>query len=128
MIIIIIIIIIIINIIIIQWCNNSNYHFQIIHVLVVGHRYVRLQYSNVRIHVLPACTSEPKLRYFHIFQEAEAPIISRQSAHDGGKFVRSTHRPPLPPKIYPWYSFLLEAESTPGPYCGRKDKVNERSQ
>jgi len=23
------------------------------------------------------------------------------------------------------YSFLLEANSTPGPYCGRKDYVNE---
>jgi hypothetical protein len=25
-----------------------------------------------------------------------------------------------------WYSFLLEAESNPGPYCGRKDYVNEK--
>ena len=25
------------------------------------------------------------------------------------------HRPPLPPGKYPWYSFLLEAELTPGP-------------
>jgi hypothetical protein len=24
------------------------------------------------------------------------------------------HRPPLPPMKYSWYSFLLEAESTPG--------------
>ena len=111
---------------IIQLCNNINYHFQIIHVLVVGDRHVRLQYNNVRI--LPVCSSEPKLRYFRIFQEAEAPRISRQSAHEYGQFVRSTHRPPLPSKRYPWYSFLLEAESTPEPYCGRKNKVNERSQ
>jgi hypothetical protein len=27
---------------------------------------------------------------------------------------------------YSWYSFLLEAESTPGPLCGRKDYVNEK--
>jgi hypothetical protein len=40
--------------------------------------------------------------------------ISRQSAYEGGK-VSPTHRPPLPPRIYSWYSFLLEAESTPGP-------------
>jgi len=34
---------------------------------------------------------------------------------DGGKVVSLTHRPPLPPRKYSWYSFLLEAESTPGP-------------
>jgi hypothetical protein len=45
--------------------------------------------------------------------------ISRQSAQDGGKIINPTHRPPLPPRKYSWYSFLLEAESTPGPYCGR---------
>jgi len=37
--------------------------------------------------------------------------ISRQLAHEGGK-VSSTHRPPLPPRKYSWYLFLLEAEST----------------
>jgi hypothetical protein len=31
------------------------------------------------------------------FQEVEAPRISRQSAHEGGKVVSPTHRPPLPP-------------------------------
>ena len=40
--------------------------------------------------------------------------ISRQSVHEGGKFVRPTHRSPLPPTIYCWYSFLLEVESTQG--------------
>ena len=40
--------------------------------------------------------------------------ISRQSAHEGGKVVSSTQRPPLSPRKYSWYSFLLEAESTPG--------------
>jgi hypothetical protein len=39
--------------------------------------------------------------------------ISRQSAHEGCKVVNPTHRPPLPPRKYSWYSFLLEAESTP---------------
>jgi hypothetical protein len=28
---------------------------------------------------------------------------------------------------YAWYSFLLEAEPTSGPQCGRKDYVNEKS-
>jgi hypothetical protein len=41
--------------------------------------------------------------------------ISRQSAHESGKVVSPKHRPPLPPKKYSWYSFLLEDESTPGP-------------
>ena len=40
--------------------------------------------------------------------------ISRQSAHKDGKVVRPTYRPPLSPRKYSWYSFLLEAESTPG--------------
>ena len=54
--------------------------------------------------------------------------ISRQSAHEGGKVVSPTHRPPSPPSKYPCYSFLLEAESTPGPQCGRKDYVTEKFQ
>jgi hypothetical protein len=39
--------------------------------------------------------------------------ISRQSA-EGGKVVSPTHRPPLNPRKYSWYLFLLEAESNPG--------------
>ena len=35
------------------------------------------------------------------------------TAQDGGKVVSLTHRPPLPTKKCSWYSFLLEAESTP---------------
>jgi hypothetical protein len=44
--------------------------------------------------------------------------ISRHSAHEGGKVVSPTHRPllpPPPPRKYSWYSYLLEAEWTPGP-------------
>ena len=37
------------------------------------------------------------------------------TAQDDGKVVSPTHRPPLPPSKYSWYSFLLEAESTSGP-------------
>jgi len=54
--------------------------------------------------------------------------ISRQSAHEGGKVVSPMHQPPLPPRKHSWYSFLLEAESTPGPLCGRKVYVNEKNQ
>ena len=41
--------------------------------------------------------------------------IWRKSAHEGGKVVNPRHRPPLPHRKYSWYSFLLEAKSTPGP-------------
>jgi hypothetical protein len=52
--------------------------------------------------------------------------ISRQSAHEGGQVVCPTHQPPLPLREYSWYSFLLEAESTPRPQSGRKDLINEK--
>ena len=47
------------------------------------------------------------------------------TAQDGGKVVSLTHRLPLPPgnAKCSWYSFLLEAESTPGPQCDRKDYI-----
>jgi len=54
--------------------------------------------------------------------------ISRQSEHEGGKFVGPMHRLPLPHRKYFWYSFMLEAESTPGTQGGRKDYVNEKFQ
>jgi hypothetical protein len=41
--------------------------------------------------------------------------ISRQSAHEGGKVVSPTHRPPLPRRKHSRYSFLLQSEPTPGP-------------
>jgi len=47
------------------------------------------------------------------------------AAQDGGKIVSPTHRTLLPPECT-WYLFLLEAESTPGPLCYRKDYVNEK--
>jgi hypothetical protein len=37
------------------------------------------------------------------------------TAQDGGKVVILTPRPHLTPKKYSGYSFLLEAESIPGP-------------
>ena len=41
--------------------------------------------------------------------------ISRQSAHEGAKFVSPRHQPPLPPRNYYWYLFLFEPESNAGP-------------
>jgi len=32
------------------------------------------------------------------FHDVEAPTSSRQSGHEGGKIVSSTHRPPLLPR------------------------------
>jgi len=37
------------------------------------------------------------------------------TAYDGGKVVSLMHRPPLSHRKCSWYSFLLEAESTPEP-------------
>ena len=39
--------------------------------------------------------------------------ISRQSAHEGGKVVSLKHRPPLTPRKYSWYSFLLRVWVNP---------------
>ena len=41
--------------------------------------------------------------------------LSRQLANEGGYVVNPTHWLPLAPRKYPWCSFLLESESTPGP-------------
>ena len=54
--------------------------------------------------------------------------ISWQLACEDGKVVSPTHRVPLPPRKYPCYSFLLEAETTLGPQCGQKGYVNEKFQ
>jgi len=51
-------------------------------------------------------------------QDVEAPRIYRHSAHGDGQFVSPRHWPSLTRRRYSWYSFMLETESTPGPYCG----------
>jgi len=52
------------------------------------------------------------------FQDSRHMKVVRLSA------LRTGH---LYPRKYSWYSFLLEAESTPGPKCGKKDYVNKNS-
>jgi len=61
-----------------------------------------------------------KQSYYRPGQALRVPGVwgsqtSRQSAYEGGKVVSPTHRPSLPHRKYSWYSFQLEAESTPGP-------------
>ena len=48
-------------------------------------------------------------------QDVEATRISIQTATECCKVVSPKHRPPLPPREDPLYSFPLETESTPGP-------------
>jgi len=38
-------------------------------------------------------------------QKAEAPRISKQSAHEGSKVISLKHRPPLPPRRYSFFYF-----------------------
>jgi len=61
------------------------------------------------------------------FQEVKAPRF--QDNHHM-KVVRFQPYAPaaFTPRKYRWYSFLLEAEFTPGPWCGRKDYVNKKFQ
>jgi hypothetical protein len=47
-------------------------------------------------------------------QEVETPRISRHSAHEGGKVVRSTRRLPVKNRQHSCYSNVFEAESIPG--------------
>jgi hypothetical protein len=55
--------------------------------------------------------------------------ISRHLAHEGDNIVSPTHRLPfLPPPSTTQEIFVLVAESTPGPQCGRKYYVNEKFQ
>jgi hypothetical protein len=44
------------------------------------------------------------------------PQISRRLVNEGIKDVSHKHRPSLPPRMFFWYSFLLEDEPTPRSY------------
>jgi hypothetical protein len=54
--------------------------------------------------------------------------ISRQSAHECGKVVSPTIRPPLPPGNIPGTHFCQRLSQPLGPKCGRKDYVNKKFQ
>jgi hypothetical protein len=58
------------------------------------------------------------------FKTSKLPHFLYYRFTDGGEVVGLTRRPPFTPQEDSWYSFLLEAESIPGPWCGWKDYVN----
>jgi hypothetical protein len=51
------------------------------------------------------------------------PDFLRQPAHEGGKVVSPTHRPPLPQEIF-LVLISVRGWVDPGPQCDRKDYVN----
>ena len=72
--------------------------------------------TSQRTHCASIRNTKVKQSYYSPGQGVRVPggsgsQISRQSAHEDGKFVSPTHRPPLPPRKYSCYSFLLGAES-----------------
>jgi len=60
-----------------------------------------------------------KLSHTGLTSSLSSKMLRLPAAQEGGKVVSPTHRTPLPPKRYPWCSFLLKLESIPGPQCGR---------
>jgi len=58
-------------------------------------------------------------------QEVAAPIF-QDNRHM--KVMSALRTGPSTPQEIPRYSFLLEAESTPGPQCDRKDFVHAKFQ
>jgi hypothetical protein len=48
-------------------------------------------------------------------ETSKLPHLLGNRLTDGGKVVSLTRQPRFTPQESSWYSFLLEAESTPGP-------------
>jgi hypothetical protein len=51
----------------------------------------------------------------YVCETSKLPHFLHNRLTDGGGVVSLTRRPPIIPQEDYWYSFLLEAESTPGP-------------
>jgi hypothetical protein len=55
----------------------------------------------------------------YVCETSRLPLFVDSWLTDGGKVVSLKRRPAsLYPQEDSWYSFLLKAESTTGPYCG----------
>jgi hypothetical protein len=50
-----------------------------------------------------------------VYETTRLPYFPDSRLTDGGEFVNLMSRPPFTPQEDSWYSFLLEAESIPGP-------------
>jgi hypothetical protein len=75
-----------------------------------------------RIFYYQMSTSSKKGKFIPVRAlEVGAPTFSDIRFTDGGKVVSPTRRPLFYPQEDSWYSFLLEAESAPGQWCGWKD-------
>jgi hypothetical protein len=59
----------------------------------------------------PSCTCNRPRRPVRFW---DVPHFLHNRLTDGGEVVSFMHRPPFTPQESSWYSFLLEAESTPG--------------
>ena len=82
-----------------------SYMRSVVHRIVVMQRILVLKGKAVPLQAWSGPGGSRKLRFPHFMTTAQ----------DGGKAVGLRHRPPLPPRKCSWYSFMLEAESTPGP-------------
>jgi len=79
-----------------------------------------------KVHKINYLGSKTGVSAFKRVFKVEPPRTSRQLAHESGEVDKATHRLTLSPSRYPCYSFLLECHSISGPYCGRKNYVDEK--